>query len=107
MNSRLTLLSAICLASGMTTPAMAQPLDPGSLDESDFRPKKLMRPLRAIVNAPFIAATDVKNEVNDNELVIGLVVGKQARAYPVNMLTGPSREIINDTVGGQHIAATW
>ena len=31
----------------------------------------------------------------------------QARAYPINMLTGPSREIINDVLGGVPIAATW
>ena len=37
--------------------------------------------------------------VRDEDLVIGLVAGGQAFAYPINMLTGPSREIINDTVG--------
>ena len=29
-----------------------------------------------------------------------MVVGKAARAYPINMLTGPQREIINDRLGG-------
>ena len=42
-----------------------------------------------------------------NELVLGVVIGHQARAYPINMLTGPSREIFNDELGGQAIAATW
>jgi hypothetical protein len=49
----------------------------------------------------------VKDEVTDNELVLGVVVNGEARAYPINMLTGPSREIINDTLGGTAIAATW
>ncbi len=79
----------------------------GSLNASDFRPRKLMRPIRAIVDAPFLAASQVTDEVNDNELVMGVVVNGQARAYPVNMLTGPSREIINDTVASAPIAATW
>jgi len=43
----------------------------------------------------------------DNELVLGLELNGEARAYPINMLTGPSREIINDTLGGIPIAATW
>ena len=76
-------------------------------DRSDFNPRRLMRPVRAIVDAPFLAASAVTDEVNDNELVMGVVVGDQARAYPVNMLTGPRREIINDTVAKAPIAATW
>jgi hypothetical protein len=39
--------------------------------------------------------------------VLGVVVGKEARAYPINMLTNPTREIINDKLGGRAIAATW
>jgi hypothetical protein len=35
------------------------------------------------------------------------VVEGKARAYPINMLTGPRREIINDELGGKAIAATW
>ena len=43
----------------------------------------------------------------DNELVIGVEIDGQARAYPINQLTGPSREIINDVLAGTAIAATW
>lgn len=43
----------------------------------------------------------------DEELVIGVEINGQSRAYPINMMTGPSREIINDTLGGTAIAATW
>lgn len=72
-----------------------------------FNPRKLMDPKRAIVDAPFLTVNEVTEEVNDSELVIGVVVNNQARAYPINQLTGPSREIINDTLGGHDIAATW
>ena len=75
--------------------------------ERDFRPRKLMSPRKAIVDAKFIDAKAVTNEVSDGELVIGVVVGGKARAFPINMLTGPSREIINDSLGGRAIAATW
>ena len=45
--------------------------------------------------------------VRDEELVLGVVVDGAARAYPINTLTGPRREIINDVLGGRSIAATW
>ena len=38
---------------------------------------------------------------------LGVEVGGEARAYPINMLSGPNREILNDTLGGRPIAATW
>lgn len=46
-------------------------------------------------------------ELTATELVLGVVLNGQARAYPINMLTGPQREIINDTLGDTPIAATW
>lgn len=73
-----------------------------------YKPFKVTKPYRPpIVDAPVISVGEVKDQVNDNELVLGVVVGGEARAYPINMLTGPSREIINDTLGGRAIAATW
>jgi hypothetical protein len=39
--------------------------------------------------------------------VLGVSIGDQSRAYPINMLTGPRREIINDELAGHAIAATW
>lgn len=73
----------------------------------EFKPRVLMKPRRAIVDAPFILADEVKDQVSDNELVLGVVINGVARAYPINMLTGPSREIINDKLGKREIAATW
>ena len=78
-------------------------------DEPLFNPRVVLRqPVRAIVDAPFVeAAKATEKIVTGNELVIGVVVNGKARAYPVNMITGPSREIINDSLGGRAIAATW
>lgn len=45
--------------------------------------------------------------VRDDELVLGVVIDGAARAYPINTLNGPRREIINDELGGRSIAATW
>lgn len=41
----------------------------------------------------------------DDDLVIGVAMGGEARAYPVRVLNW--HEIANDTVGGIPIAATW
>jgi hypothetical protein len=84
-----------------TAPAPAQ--TPDRL----FTPRRVVDPMPAIVDAPIAAAEQIGDRVHDNELVLGVVVGGQARAYPINMLTGPRREIINDTLGGRAIAATW
>jgi hypothetical protein len=72
-----------------------------------FRPRVLMKPFDAIVEVPLLKAADVKDEVLPNELVLGVVVNGKPRAYPINQLTGPIREIINDELGGSAIAATW
>ena len=73
----------------------------------EFAVQTNRRPRTAIVNAPVVAAKDVTDQVNGHELVLGVVIENQPRAYPINQLTGPSREIINDTLGGRPIAATW
>ena len=60
-----------------------------------------------LTKVPFVATRKIGDKINPAELVIGVTVGKESRAYPINMLTGPDREIINDHLGGQPIAATW
>ncbi len=72
-----------------------------------FAPVFVVDEFEPITDAPVIGAREVEDEVNDGELVIGVEIGGEARAYPINMLTGPEREIINDTLGGRPIAATW
>ena len=75
--------------------------------EQLFTPRRVVPPMPAIVDAPVVPASQIEEQVSDNELVLGVVVAGKARAYPINMLTGPQREIINDTLGGNAIAATW
>jgi hypothetical protein len=74
-----------------------------------FNPRVVIkRPFRAIVSAPVVAAGDITDAVvKDDELVLGVTEGDESRAYPINMLCGPRREIINDELGGRSIAATW
>jgi len=61
----------------------------------------------AITRFPVIAAGDSRVKLDDAELVLGVTIGGSSRAYPINMLTGPQREILNDSLGNRAIAATW
>ncbi len=75
-------------------------------DPVRYEPRQVLRkPIRPIVN-PSIVDVE-KAEIAPNELVIGVEVDGVARAYSINQLTGPQREIINDELGGSAIAATW
>ena len=72
-----------------------------------FKPVFVVPKFKPIIEAPVLKRQDVGDQVTDAELVLGVVVNGQPRAYPINMLTGPEREVINDTVGGRPVAATW
>ena len=75
-------------------------------DELEFKPRTVIpKRFAAIVDAPFVSAE--KAGIEDNELVLGVTIGEHSRAYPINMLTRPTREIINDKLGDRAIAATW
>ena len=107
-STTLAAISLALLAAGVSMPsAEAQDIKAQSPSEREFNPRVLMKHFRPIVDAPNILANKVEDQVADNELVLGVVVAGEARAYPINMLTGPKREIINDQLGGQAIAATW
>ena len=81
---------------------------PGTAQTPEFRPQVVIsRAFPAIKNAPVITAKEADRLLAEQELVVGVVVNDKARAYPINMLTGPQREIINDSLGGRAIAATW
>lgn len=86
------------------SPALADDREPS------FDPITVIdRAFPAITDPPLMGAREAESSsvVRDEELVLGVVVGEEARAYPINQLTGPRREIINDALGGRAIAATW
>lgn len=57
----------------------------------------------AIDNLEVVLASQV-DDLTPEERVIGVVVGKEARAYPIRLLHG--HEIINDAIGDQPLAVT-
>ena len=79
----------------------------GLAKEPEFRPVRVVKPFPAIKSPKVVPVDQAGPFVRAEELVLGVVVGKEARAYPINMLTNPTREIINDKLGERSIAATW
>lgn len=60
----------------------------------------------AIDNPGFFPDLETANMFyNDGELVLGVEIDGDARAYSVPLLS--SHEIVNDVVGGEPIAVTW
>ena len=55
----------------------------------------------------FLSVKQAVGKVDDDEMVLAVEINGEARAYPLNMMTGPKREVFNDTLGGRAIAATW
>ncbi len=62
-------------------------------------------PITQVPHRPVREASDVPAA---DELVLGVTAGGEARAYPINMMNHPpARKVLNDTLGGQAILATW
>jgi hypothetical protein len=74
----------------------------------EFRPRRVVdKQFRPITKPSLTSGAEAASLLRPEELVLGVVMDGEARAYPINMLTGPRREIINDRLGDRDIAATW
>ena len=58
----------------------------------------------ALSDPEFVTA-DEAGFLSDDDMVIGLVVKGEVKAYPVKILNW--HEAVNDTVGGRKILTTW
>lgn len=83
----------------------------GSLQDSlKFDPQTLIKdPFPAITTEDLqvLDFDEADSQIDDRELVIGIEKDGQAMAYPVNILTGPRREILNTELGETPVAVTW
>lgn len=59
----------------------------------------------AILEPRFLPAEAATGQMTPTELVLGLSIDGDHRAYPLNLLS--RHEIVNDTVGGEPVAVTW
>jgi hypothetical protein len=76
---------------------------------ADFRPDQIVQvlPQDAIpaIDAPELVPADAAGDLDEDDLVIGVEVEGEARAYPVRVLS--AHEIANDEIRGMPIAVTW
>ena len=61
--------------------------------------------IRSIDDLSFVSAAEAGLDMADQEFVIGLIIGGDTRAYPINVLS--RHEIVNDVVGGTPVAVTY
>ena len=59
----------------------------------------------AILEPKFLSVAEAVGVYHDEELVLGVEINGEARAYSIAWLSRV--EIVNDVVGGRKIAATW
>ena len=59
----------------------------------------------AILDPEFVTAEEAFDQLRPEELVLGLSINGDARAYSIPMLS--AHEIVNDEVGGVPVAITW
>jgi len=88
-------------------PAPAPEASPSSSPLPDYEIITLLPrdAIPAILEPEFLTAEEAEQEYEEDELVLGIEINGEARAYSIPHLS--SREIVNDTVGGRRIAATW
>ena len=74
-------------------------------DFDAYIPPQLIAPdgIRPVYKPRFLAAADAPLE--DDELVIGISLEGEAKAYPITVLR--FREMVNDELGGLPILVTW
>jgi hypothetical protein len=74
----------------------------------EFRPERYTVFSTPLTVFPIVPADEVKDALDPAELVLGVTIGGESRAYPLNALNAaPRRKAVNDTLGGQAIVATW
>ena len=85
-------------------PVVARAQEPTNRDQSHYTQ---LRPEGYPIRTGLFSQPGKDAKLHDDDLVIGVVAGGEARAYPVNLMWEPVNEVLNDTLGGQPITATW
>ena len=77
--------------------------------EEEFLPERFELPVEPTTEFSIKTVREAKNALNPAELVLGVTVGGASRAYPINLMNEEHLryKVLNDTLGGRPIAATW
>ena len=86
----------------VSSPASAEPTA-----EPEYEIVTLLPPdaIPAISDPSFVSAEEADDQYEHDELVLGVEIDGDARAYSIPLLS--RHEIVNDMVGGKPIAVTW
>jgi hypothetical protein len=97
------LLLAACM--GAETVETRSPEPPAPTAEKEYRFNQILDldAIRPVYDPVFIAAEEA--DLADEQLVLGVAIDDQAKAYPIAVLNG--REMVNDELAGIPILATW
>jgi Protein of unknown function (DUF3179) len=95
---------ALFLVLAALLPVASAAQEPTNRDQSHYTQ---LKPEGYPIRAGVVAQPGREATLRDDDLVIGVVVGGETRAYPVNLMWEPVNEVLNDTLGGQPITATW
>lgn len=101
-------VEVVTTAAVQTTASVDRPTGtPVPTPEREYDIITLLPPdaILAINDPQFYDVIGADLEYDPDELVLGVELDGDARAYPIGVLA--QREIINDTVGGQPIAVTY
>lgn len=112
MKNFLTCFILAAIFAALTTQATAQPQSKGGFDLSThaIAPEEISGGgpgkdgIPSLSEPQFIEA-DKAGHVSEEEFVIGVALGGEAKAYPVRILSW--HEAVNDRLGGSPILTTW
>ncbi len=90
--------AAMIAALALAGPARANPAD-------EIRTLLPKDGIPSIDNPTFVSPKEADKFMRPDEMVIGLDINGDRRAYSVPHLS--SHEIVNDVVGGRKVAVTW
>ena len=93
---------AVILHQGPAALAGANPEEGRKLKIITLLPKD---GIAAIFDPTFVNAEEASSQLAPDDLVIGVSIGGEHRAYGVAFLS--SHEVVNDTLGGRPITVTW
>lgn len=76
--------------------------------DDSYDPVRYMVPHSPTTKITVKKVREADKLIEPEELVLGVHIGKEARAYPINMMNHtPAHKVLNDTLGGRAIIASW
>ena len=99
--------ASLAAQSGATSDASAPATVASEDEERELKIVTLLPfdAIPAILDPEFISAEEASEDLEDHNLVLGLSINDDHRAYSIPALS--SHEIVNDVVGGKPVAVTW